>query len=138
MTSDGIIHAPETEADLFPLPCSWCSNSPGTHWLVYDYRVNGKSSRFQQLLCGPCAHQTTVLSPNCIAWWLFELAPDRCEEGPLTEDQRFQVQQARDILGTWELARDPDAPFLDREAVLADQVRTLLAIIDEVAPKGDR
>lgn len=53
----------------------------------------------------------------------------------LTESQRFQVQEARDILGTWDLAR-VGADYIDRERVLADQVRTLLAVIDTVAPKG--
>jgi hypothetical protein len=52
----------------------------------------------------------------------------------LTEAQRFQVQEARDCLGTWDLARNPDVT--DRERVLADQVRNLLAIIDAVALAG--
>jgi len=50
----------------------------------------------------------------------------------LTESQRFQVQEARDCLGTWDLNRNPDV--ISRERVLADQVRNLLAIIDAVAP----
>lgn len=54
---------------------------------------------------------------------------------PLTESQRFQVQESRDVLGTWDLARDGN-PGIDRERVLADQVRSLLEIIDQVAPKG--
>jgi len=54
--------------------------------------------------------------------------------GHLTESQRFQVQEARDCLGTWDLARAPGV--ISRESVLADQVRNLLAIIDEVVPAG--
>ena len=50
----------------------------------------------------------------------------------LTEAQRFQVAEVRDCLATWDLARNPDVT--DRERVLADQVRNLLAIIDAVAP----
>lgn len=52
--------------------------------------------------------------------------------GLLTEAERFQVQEARDCLATWDLARAPGV--ISRESVLADQVRNLLAIIDAVAP----
>jgi hypothetical protein len=48
----------------------------------------------------------------------------------LTESQLFQVQEARDILGTWDL-NNPGG--VGRETVLADQIRTLLAIIDREA-----
>jgi hypothetical protein len=48
----------------------------------------------------------------------------------LTESQRFQVQEARDVLGTWDL-NNPG--IISRETVLADQARALLAIIDEEA-----
>jgi hypothetical protein len=51
----------------------------------------------------------------------------------LTESQRFQVAEARDCLGTWDLAR-AGVGGIDRESVLAGQVRNLLAIIDAVAP----
>lgn len=50
---------------------------------------------------------------------------------PLTESQRFQVSEARDILGTWDLA---NLGGISRETVLADQVRALLAIIDQAFP----
>lgn len=56
----------------------------------------------------------------------------------LGDSQRWQVEQARDILATWDLARDPDGPYMDRETVLADQLRALLEVIDEIAPKGER
>jgi hypothetical protein len=52
----------------------------------------------------------------------------------LTESERFQIREARDILGTWDL-NSPGG--VSRETVLADQVRTLLAIIDEKGPAGD-
>jgi hypothetical protein len=48
----------------------------------------------------------------------------------LTESERFQVQEARDILGTWDL-NNPGG--VSQETVLADQARALLAIIDEEA-----
>lgn len=54
-------------------------------------------------------------------------------QGPkaLSESQQFQVSEARDILGTWDL----DNPGgVSRETVLADQVRTLLGIIDQAFP----
>jgi hypothetical protein len=57
---------------------------------------------------------------------------DSGRAGLLTESQRFQVQEARDCLGTWDLNRAPGV--ISRESVLADQVRNLLAIIDAVAP----
>ena len=49
----------------------------------------------------------------------------------LDESQRFQVEEARDILGTWDEA-NPGG--ISRETVLADQVRALLAIIDQAFP----
>jgi hypothetical protein len=45
----------------------------------------------------------------------------------LDESQQFQIREARDILATWDEA-NPGG--VSRETVLADQVRTLLAIID--------
>ena len=50
--------------------------------------------------------------------------------GVLSESQRFQVEEARNVLGTWELARSADAPYLDREAVLVGQLRNVLAVCD--------
>jgi hypothetical protein len=49
----------------------------------------------------------------------------------MNESQRFRVQQARDILGTWDLARDDG--IYDRERVLADSIRALLEVIDQTA-----
>lgn len=49
----------------------------------------------------------------------------------LSESQRFQVSEARDILGTWDLA---NPGVISRETVLADQVRYLLAIVDNAFP----
>ena len=60
------------------------------------------------------------------------MAGDSGPAGLLTESQRFQVQEARDALGTWDLARAPGE--ISRESVLADQVRALLDIIGAVAP----
>ena len=55
---------------------------------------------------------------------------------PLTESQRFQVEEARDCLGTWDLARGGN-PGIDRETVLADQVRALLGVLDDIAPRKE-
>ena len=70
------------EADTFPLTCEWCMNSPATHLLVTDVRLNGKqaAARQEHRLCAPCAHQPTVLPPSFAGWWLFKLVPDHCEE----------------------------------------------------------
>lgn len=57
--------------------------------------------------------------------------------GILTESQSFQVREARDILGTWDLARE-GCTGIDRERVLADQVRALLAILGGIAPEASR
>lgn len=62
--------------------------------------------------------------------WTIAITPHPME-ADLTEAQCRQVQEARDALGTWDLARDPDVT--GRESVLADQVRALLAIIDAIA-----
>lgn len=53
--------------------------------------------------------------------------------GELSESQRFQVGEARDILGTWDMA-NPGG--VGRETVLADQVRALLVIVDQAFPAG--
>ena len=55
--------------------------------------------------------------------------------GALDESQRFQVEEARDILGTWDMA---DPGVISRESVLAGQVRHLLAVVDQAfPPAGD-
>jgi hypothetical protein len=79
---NGNLHAPATMADLFPLTCAWCKNTPATHLLVFDFKPSGKTAadRQEQMLCTTCAHQPTVLTPEFVGWWLYELAPDRCEE----------------------------------------------------------
>lgn len=52
-------------------------------------------------------------------------------------DDKLKIQQARDILDTWDLTRaGEDAPYCDRERVLAEQVRALLTILDQPAPAG--
>lgn len=53
------------------------------------------------------------------------------EPEALGESERFQVGEARDILGTWDMA---NPGIISRESVLADQVRALLAIIDQAFP----
>lgn len=74
----------------------------------------------------------TEIRDDLIAWR--DAAVAKAPGPVLTESQRFQVQEARDILGTWDL-NSPGG--VSRETVLADQVRTLLAIIDEKGLAGD-
>ncbi len=50
------------------------------------------------------------------------------------EDQRWQVEEARRTLAAWDAERGDGSDVYDRERVLADHVRTLLAVIDQVAP----
>jgi hypothetical protein len=51
------------------------------------------------------------------------------------ESTAFQVSEARDVLAHWDAMRhDDDGRIYDRERVLADQVRGLLAIIDQAGP----
>lgn len=52
---------------------------------------------------------------------------------PLTDDQRFQVSEARDLLARWDRERFTEDGYA-AERTLADQVRALLAIVDQVAP----
>ncbi len=63
--------------------------------------------------------------------WTLTITPHPLQ-ADLTEAQCVQVQEARDALATWDLARAPGV--IDRESVLADHVRALLAIIGAVAP----
>lgn len=74
--------APAAEADLFPLTCEWCMNSPATHLLITDVQTKGKqgATRHETPICAPCAHRTTVLPPSFVGWWLYRLVPDNCEE----------------------------------------------------------
>lgn len=52
---------------------------------------------------------------------------------PLSDSQRWQVSEARDLLALWDQNRGgPD--IYGTERTLADQLRTLLAIIDQIIP----
>ena len=53
--------------------------------------------------------------------------------GPLTDDQRWQVGEARDLLARWDRERFSEDGYA-AERTLADQVRILLAIVDRLAP----
>ena len=44
----------------------------------------------------------------------------------------FQLSEARDVLARWDAEQDGD-PVIGREKVLADQIRTLLAIVDDLS-----
>ena len=70
-------------ADQFPLTCEWCLNSPATHLVITDVRPAGEqfADRHEHRVCAPCAHQTNVLPPSFVGWWLFRLVPDDCGEG---------------------------------------------------------
>jgi hypothetical protein len=56
--------------------------------------------------------------------------------GDLSDWQRFQISEARDVLARWDAGHD-DSNIYDRERVLADQVRNLLAIIGQALPSGE-
>jgi hypothetical protein len=73
-----------TEADQFPHTCQWCKSAPATHLVIADVVPQGRhaAERQEWRLCGPCAHQTTVLPASFTGWWVFELAPDACGDGP--------------------------------------------------------
>jgi hypothetical protein len=50
----------------------------------------------------------------------------------LTDSQRFQVDEARDLLDRWDRERFAEDGY-GAERTLADQVRNLLAIVDHLA-----
>ena len=58
---------------------SWVQLRP--HVLV-DYQPKGRQAAIRQenRLCAGCAGQTTVLLPEFVGYWLYELVPDRCDE----------------------------------------------------------
>jgi len=72
----------------------------------------------------------------------YRLPEPEAHECPVTlfpapgEGGQFQVQEARAVLARWDRERDDPAAvlFYDRERVLADQLRALLAIIDRTFP----
>ena len=60
-------------------------------------------------------------------------------EGLLDSDQRWFVEEARGILREWDQERgDSEGLIHDREGVLAAQIRALLSILDQVAPKPQK
>jgi hypothetical protein len=62
---------------------------------------------------------------------VFEPEPD--------ESAAFQLGEARDVLARWDAEQEDGEPVFSREKVLADQVRTLLAIVDQApAPEAAR
>lgn len=50
----------------------------------------------------------------------------------LSETGRWQVEQARDLLGRWDSAHGPE--IYGTERTLADQLRGMLALVDQLAP----
>ena len=61
------------------------------------------------------------------------------DNDPLSDAERFQIREARDSLAHWDdpARGDNDSYGYDRERVLADHVRSLLAIVDQLAPEGE-
>lgn len=87
--------------DQFPLTCSWCSSAPATRLIVIDWRFRDGTQRLQNMICEGCAHRTTVLPPEVIGWWLFELVPDdpfRCNETRPAGSRR-RARAARNLTG---------------------------------------
>lgn len=64
-----------TDTDEFPLTCTWCRNRPAAHLAVADWKLKGEpaAKRHPDMLCTPCASQTTVLPGQVVNWWLFDL-----------------------------------------------------------------
>lgn len=54
---------------------------------------------------------------------------------PLSETGRWQVEEARSTLGRWDRKHGPEIYGTDR--TLADTIRGLLVIVDELAPAGE-
>jgi hypothetical protein len=52
----------------------------------------------------------------------------------LSQSGRSQIDEARDMLARWD--RDHGTAALGREQVLADRLRDLLALVDQLAPPG--
>jgi hypothetical protein len=73
-----------TDAGQFPHTCEWCRNSPATHLVIIDYCPKGRqgAERTEGKVCADCGHRTTVLPPEFVGFWLYEMVPDRCDDGP--------------------------------------------------------
>jgi chromosome segregation ATPase len=54
-------------------------------------------------------------------------------EPALSDTERWQIEEARDVLARW--TRD-HGEIHDREKVMADQARVLLGLVDQLVPKG--
>lgn len=121
-----------------PIRCPGCGNTTGevhhtpTHPPGDDLTVT--------LTCAGCGAAFEMLATSyCTGLRVGVLLEPmrRADRAVLDEGQRCRVQEARDILGTWDLARGPE-PYMDRERVLADHLRAVLAVIDQVAaPAGE-
>jgi hypothetical protein len=77
--------------------------------------------------------------PLLAAHFADDLTAVRSDTGPkLSETERWQVNEARDMLARWDGDAGPRRSLADqgREMVLADHVRALLAITDQLAPQG--
>lgn len=114
-----------------PLTCNACPHAPAI-LLAAIRRTYGDRTpapgHVLRLLCGECAERTREICEHGGREVTFlAVAP------LLSESQRFQVSEARDILGTWDLA-NPGG--ISRETVLADQVRNLLAVVDLAFPSA--
>jgi hypothetical protein len=63
-----------------------------------------------------------------VIWWSTEDPADS-----LDESQRFQTGDARLLLATWDRERGMDGGNYSTERALADAVRNLLGILDQLA-----
>jgi hypothetical protein len=70
-------HAP-AGVDASPLACGWCGHAPATRLLITDVKAAGRlaAARYEEKVCASCAHQATVLPPELVGHWLYELVPD--------------------------------------------------------------
>jgi hypothetical protein len=71
-------------------------------------------------------------------WRLVPAVPAEPGESLLDDGERWQVQQAREVLASWTQEREADAAAYgrihDRERVLADHAARLLSFLDRIAP----
>jgi hypothetical protein len=65
------------------------------------------------------------------------LYADGAVHAGLTESERFQAEEARDLLARFAASGRADEDIYSTERVLHDHARNLLALVDKIAPKGD-
>jgi hypothetical protein len=123
----------EREAHAFALKFG---GPPGEGWSILSADQN------RQMLTRACEIAGVQLGAfdRPILGWLAKWEDDVCAAisamimragRGLTEDQWFQVREAREAVARWASDRDIADPGYDTEKILADHLRTVLALIPE-------